>query len=81
MIPRFGRILPFIISVLGIVDVKYGWYPHRIWSVFVAIVTVFLIYFMFKDHESVSPKKAVHHILTPFLLMMAIVLATYVIFF
>ncbi|HTK33541.1 MAG TPA: hypothetical protein VL335_03305 [Candidatus Paceibacterota bacterium] len=81
MIPRFGRILPFIIAMLGIVDVKYAWYPHRNWSIFVAIVTVFLIYFMFKNHASTSPKRSLRNIFVPLILMIAILWATYIIFF
>ncbi|MDD5165190.1 MAG: hypothetical protein PHG25_01460 [Candidatus Pacebacteria bacterium] len=81
MIPRFGRLLPFIISALGIIDVKYAWYPHRNWGIFVAVVTVFLIYYMFKDHASVSPKQSLRNIFIPFILMLAILWSTYVIFF
>lgn len=81
MIPRFGKLIPFIIAVLGIIDTKYTWNSHRNTSLFVAVVTIFLIYFMFKDHASVSPKKSVRNILIPLVLMITILWTTYVIFF
>ncbi len=81
MIPRFGRLLPFIISALGIIDVKYAWNAHRNVAIFVGIVTGFLIYYMFKDHESVSPKQSLRNIFIPFALMLAILWSTYIIFF
>ncbi len=81
MIPRFGKALPFIVSALGIIDVKYAWDLHRNTAIFVAVVTAFLIYFMFKSHESVSPKRAVRNLVMPFILMVAILLTTYFIFF
>lgn len=81
MIPRFGRVIPFVIAVLGVFDAKYAWESHKVTSIFVGVVTIFLIYFMFKRHDAVSPKRAIHHIATPFILMLVIVVTTYFLFF
>ena len=81
MIPRLGRVFPYAMTVLGIFDVLYVWSIHKMFSIFIAIITIFLIYFMFKDHSAVQPKRAVHHFVTPLALMLVILASTYLIFF
>ena len=81
MIPRFGRVIPFVISALGIVDTGYTWPRNMDVSIFVGIITAFLVYYMFKNHAAVSPKKAIRHIVIPFLLMATILVSSWFIFF
>jgi len=81
MIPRFGRVLPFIMSVIGMIDARYVWHQNKDLSIFLVCLVAYLIYFMFKRHVALSPKKGLFHIVVPFLVMVAILVATYFVFF
>jgi len=81
MIPRFGRVFPLIVAVIGMIDARYSWHISKDLSIFCIGLVVYLIYFMFMDHASVSPKRAVFHLVMPFLVMIMILVATWFIFF
>jgi hypothetical protein len=81
MIPRFGRVIPFAVSALGIVDTAYMRPRNIDASIFIGAATAFLVYFMFKNHAAVSPKRAISHIVIPFLLMATILASSWFIFF
>ena len=61
MIPWLGKLFPFCVAVLGVFDTIYTWFssnPERYRSIFIGIVTVYLIHLLYKDHEASHPKHA-----------------------
>lgn len=81
MIPRFGRVLPFIISVIGMIGARYSWQTNKDLSVLLICLVIYLIYFMCKRHAAVPPGKGLYHIVAPAIVMIIILVATCFIFF
>ena len=81
MIPRFGIVFPLIMSVIGMIDARYVWHKNTDLSIFLICLVAYLIYFMCKRHASIPPGKGLYHIVVPFLVMLAILVSTYLIFF
>jgi len=84
MIPWLGKLFPFCVAVLGVFDTIYTWFsskPNHYLSVFIAIVTVYLIYLLYKDHESSHPKHAWKFFLSAVVSIIIILVETWWIFF
>jgi hypothetical protein len=81
MIPRFGRVLPFITAVLGIIDARLLWPSHIYGALVLLVATAYLIYIMFRRHHAMSPKKTAYYLVTTFLLIALVLVSTYFVFF
>ena len=80
MIPRLGRFFPFIVVIIGAIDAAYLRYHHPWLSTGMAVLTVYVIYFMFKRHHAVAPKQALRNLFIPLIIMLTILIATWFVF-